>query len=106
MAVDPDNAESLDYTLSGTDAASFSIIEDSGGQLMTKAALDFETKDTYTVVITANDGSERSNATAEITVTIEVKDRDEKPTLTASAGGLAISGASSVSATPRAARAR
>ena len=47
---------------------------------MTKAPLDFETKDTYTVVITASDGS---GGTDQITVTIEVKDRDEKPTLTA-----------------------
>ena len=95
MATDAET-ESLAYSLSGIDAASFSIMEDSDGQLMTKAPLDFETKDTYTVVITADDGSELSNATAEITVTIEVKDLDEKPTLTASAGGLAISGPTSV----------
>ena len=64
---------------------------------MTKAPLDFETKDTYTVVITADDGSKESNATDQITVTIEVKDLDEKPTLTSKAGGLAILGPSSSS---------
>ena len=59
---------------------------------MTKAALDYEDKDTYTVDVTVDDGSGESNATDRITVTIEVKDLDEKPVLMASAGGLAITG--------------
>ena len=44
----------LDYTLGGTDAASFSIVRTSG-QLRTKAKLDYETKDTYEVEVTATD---------------------------------------------------
>ena len=47
------------FTLSGTDAAYFDVeAATGGGRLMTKARLDYETKDTYTVVVTANDGSE------------------------------------------------
>ena len=34
---------------------------------------------TYTVVVTVEDGSGESNATDSITVTIRVKDLDEKP---------------------------
>ena len=63
------------------------------GQLMTKAMLDYEMEDTYTVVVTVDDGSKASNATDSITVTIEVKDLDEKPMLFE--GGLAVSGLTS-----------
>ena len=43
-AIDPDAGDTLTYTLGGPDAASFGIIATSG-QLQTKAALDYETKD-------------------------------------------------------------
>ena len=92
VTAEDDDNPTLDYSLSGTDAASFRITAGTG-QLMTRDPLDFETKDTYTVVVTARDGS---GGTDLIDVTIEVKDRDEWPTLSASAGGLAISGRSSV----------
>ena len=73
-AMDADN-DTLTYTLSGTDAASFSI-NSSTGQLQTKSALDYETKTTYTVTVTVSDGS----LTDTITVTINVTDVDEAPT--------------------------
>ena len=63
----------LTYSLSGTNASSFSIVS-SSGQLQTSAALDFETKDSYTVVVTATD---MANATDTITVTINVTDVSE-----------------------------
>ena len=94
-ATDADNT-SHTYTLGGTDAGSFDIGAGTG-QLMTKAELDYEDKDTYTVIVTVDDGSKASNATDRITVTIEVKDLDEKPVLTATAGGFAITGSGSVS---------
>ena len=46
-ATDADN-DTLTYSLGGTDAASFSIISISG-QLQTSAALDYETKSSYTI---------------------------------------------------------
>ena len=67
-ATDPNN-DVLAYTLRGTDAASFSLVR-ATGQLKTKAALDYETKDNYTVTITASDG----NLTDSIRVTINITD--------------------------------
>ena len=69
-ATDADN-DSLTYTLSGTDASSFNI--EAYGQLKTKAALDYEIKDTYTVTVTVSDGS----LTDSITVTINITDVNE-----------------------------
>ena len=76
-ATDADN-DTLTYTLSGTDAAAFEI-DATTGQLKTKAALDYETKTTYTVTITASDGS----LTDTITVTINITDVNELATTTA-----------------------
>ena len=66
----------LTYTLSGTDAASFSI-DQGTAQLTTKAKLDYETKNSYTVVtVTATDSDGLS---ASIDVTITVTNVDEAP---------------------------
>ena len=80
---DPVTAEdtessTLTYSLSGSDAASFSINE-STGQISTKVALDYEAKRSYRVTVTATDPS-LARATA--TVTINIIDEDEPPTLT------------------------
>ena len=73
-AIDP-NGDTLAYTLEGTDAASFGI-DGSTGQLSTSAALDYETKMAYTVVVKADDG-ELSDT---IEVTINVTDVDDGQT--------------------------
>ena len=78
--------EKLTYSLGGADAASFDIVRNSG-QLMTKAELDKETKDTYTVTVTATDPS---GEIATAMVTIKVTNVDEAPMIMV--GGLAISG--------------
>ena len=70
-ATDPDTGDTLTYSLSGTDAASFSIVS-TNGQLRTKAALDYETKSIYSVTITVSDGS----LTDSISVTISVAHAD------------------------------
>ena len=75
FATDPDN-DTLTYTLSGTDASSFDI-DGTSGQLKTRAALDYETKAVYTVMVTASDGSLEDQTTVTITVT----DVDEVPVL-------------------------
>ena len=74
-ATDADN-DALTYALSGTDAASFDIIS-ATGQLQTKAALDYETKATYSVTLTASDSGGLSDS---IDVTITVTDVDEAGT--------------------------
>ena len=47
-ATDANLSDTLTYSLSGTDGSSFDI-NGGNGQLMTKAALDHETKGDYTV---------------------------------------------------------
>ena len=73
MATDTDAGDTLTYTLGGADMASFDI-DGATGQLMTKAALDFETKDSYTVEVMADDGN---GGTDTITVIITVTDVPE-----------------------------
>ena len=85
-ATDPDAGATLTYALGGTDAASFDIITTSG-QLRTKAALNSETKDTYTVTVSVRDGKDASGDTDTttddtITVTIDVTDENEPPVVT------------------------
>ena len=72
-ATDVDD-DTLTYSLGGTDAASFGI-DTTNGQLTTKDALDYETKSSYSVIITVSDGS----STDSITVTINITDVDETP---------------------------
>ena len=84
-ATDPDG-DTLTYTLSGLDAASFTI--GPNGQIMTRAELDYETKSRHVVVVTATDSAGDS---ATITVIIIVTDVDPPdapgaPTVTATAG--------------------
>ena len=66
FAIDPDG-DTLSYILGGTDAAAFRIVS-SSGQLRTNAPLDYETKDTYTVTITASDGSLADTVSVSINV--------------------------------------
>ena len=68
-----DDDDLLIYTLGGADAESFSISRNTG-QLMTKAALNFEAKSSYTVVVTATDPF---GAMDSIVVTINVTDEDD-----------------------------
>ena len=84
--------EILTYSLGGPDADSFTI-DRSTAQISTKAdvPLDKETKDTYTVTVTATDPS---GLEATITVTIMVTNVDEAPEIVV--GGLAISGKASI----------
>ena len=73
VAANDANGDTLAYTLGGTDAASFDI-DPATGQLMTLAALDYETKRTYSVTVTASDSGGLSDS---IDVTITVTDVDD-----------------------------
>ena len=88
-ATDDNVGDILTYMLGGTDMASFDIVR-LNGQLQTKAKLDYETKKSYMVTVTATDPDGLS---ASIDVTIMVTDMDEAPMIML--GGLAISGMSS-----------
>ena len=67
-ATDTDTIDTLTYTLGGTDAADFGIVQ-SSGQLQTSAALDFETKSSYAVTVSVSDGNGGADS---INVTINV----------------------------------
>ena len=75
-AVDPER-NSLTYTLTGPDAASFTIVT-SNGQIRTREALDFETKAVYSVTVEVHDGRDGSGLTSttiddtqSVTITVE-----------------------------------
>ena len=77
-ATDVDADTTLTYTLGGADAAAFSIISTSG-QLQTSAALDFETKPSYSVTVSVSDGNGGSDS---IPVRINVTNVNEAPNFT------------------------
>ena len=74
-ATDADAGDTLTYTLGGADMDSFDI-DDATGQLMTKAALDYEapadadTDNAYEVAVTASDGNTAADATIAVTITV------------------------------------
>ena len=79
-----DTGATLTYgLLRGADAASFDI-DSMTGQLKTKAALDYETKDTYMVTVTVTDGKDAEDnvnpaVDDTIRVTITVMDVNDAP---------------------------
>ena len=81
-AMDADN-DTLTYSLSGTDMASFTV--DNMGQIMVGAGtmLDYETKDSYEVMVTATDPDSASDM---IMVTITVTNEGETGEVTLWAG--------------------
>ncbi len=75
-ATDPER-KALTYTLEGTDASNFEIVQ-SSGQIKTKAGvtLDYETDQSHSVTVKATDPS---NLTDTIAVTINIVDVNEPP---------------------------
>ena len=75
-AEDPEN-DALTYSLTGMDAAAFTIVETTG-QIRVKDALDFETKASYSVTVevhdrldTVGDASTAVDDTQAVTITVE-----------------------------------
>ena len=77
-ATDDDEADKdrLTYSLGPADALLVFTIDETSGQLLTKAALDHEDTPSYSVTVTAADPSGESDF---ILVTVEVTDEDEPP---------------------------
>ena len=65
-----EDGDPLAYTLGGIDAGSFGIVGTTG-QLQTRAELDYETKDVYSVTVLVSDGK---GGTDTIGVAISVTD--------------------------------
>ena len=81
-AMDPDAGDTLSYTLSGTDSASFGI--DAGTGQITVGAGTVLDQPSYAVTVTAQDSSGDSD---EIDVTITVTERTPPPVITGGGGG-------------------
>ena len=85
-AIDPDSGDTLTYTLDFT-SADFFDIDESTGQLRTKADLDFELQSTYYVDVYVHDskdvdGNLSTSTDASKYVTITVNDVNEPPVVT------------------------
>ena len=77
-ATDPDSGDTLTFSLEDRDdAAAFDIDSDSG-QLRTSAALDYETRSSYSVTVVAED-SEGASASIEVTISVTDEDENEPP---------------------------
>ena len=92
VATDIDEGQSVAYTLTGSDM--FRVRDNGQIEVSDKADLDYETKNSYTVMLKATDTSGAANNNASIEVTIHVTDLDEPPEIFE--GGLAIAGDSNV----------
>ena len=97
-----DDDTTLTYSLDDQDGASFEI--DASGQIKTKSALDYETKDTYAVTVSVHDGRDpfgdantAVDATIDVTINvgnIDIPDAPAEPAVTPTRGaaaGLAVS---------------
>ena len=90
-AVDPESNR-LTYTLTGTDADAFTIVIRTG-QIKVKDALDFETKESYSVTVNVHDGRDGAGASSttidnsqDVTITVENVDEPGTVTLTTLTG--------------------
>ena len=82
-AVNPDDDPIHIYSISGTDTASFDF-STSTGQIITRDALNFESKPSYSVRVSVRDGENEDqslNTSTDdfIDVTIDITDLDEGP---------------------------
>ena len=75
-ATDPES-NTLTYSLGGTDADAFDI-DEANGQLLTRDALDYETRPSYSVTVVAED-SEGASASIEVTISVTDEDENEPP---------------------------
>ena len=80
-ASDPDAGDTLTYSLSGTDAASFAI-GSSTGQISTKSGetYNYEAKSSYLLTVEVSDGNEGTDS---IAVTVNLNNVNEAPSFTA-----------------------
>ena len=102
-AVDPER-NALTYTLSGTDAASFTITSTGQVRLASGVTLDYETKSIYRVTVEVHDGRDGSGVTSTAIddtqdVTITVENLEEPGTVTLSSETATIQARVPVTAT-------
>ena len=92
-----DDDTTLTYSLDDQDGASFEV--DASGQIKTKSALDYETKDTYAVTVSVHDGkgplgdaNTAVDATIDVAINVgnlDIPDAPAEPTVTPTPGAAA-----------------
>ena len=85
------DADRLTYSLGGPGADSITI-DSRTGQIRTSSALNYEERDSYSVTVKADDGTDTRNSFAAISVTIMVNNMDEPPSKPAAPSVSGISG--------------
>ena len=85
-ATDVDD-DPLTYRLLGSEASSFEIDQGTGQITVGGAVTDIAARDSYTVTVEANDGSNEPNDTATTDVTINVVDQPVGPPIFSGGGG-------------------
>ncbi len=103
VAAEDPESDRLTYSLSGTDAAAFTINTNTG-QIRAKDAIDFETKSSYRVTVEVHDGKDGTGATSTTIddtqdVTITVENVEEPGTVTLSSETATIQARVPVTAT-------
>ena len=88
------DSNSLTYTLEGPGKDSFTIVS-SSGQIRTRAALNHEERDSYSVTVKVDDRQRKANSVAAKSVTIMVDDVREPPSAPAAPTVSGIPGSTS-----------
>ena len=88
-ATDEDSGQSISYAITGGNTGTVFALDSSSGQLsVAVAALDYETKSSYTLTITAtDDGLSPQSASTDVTVTIV--DENDAPTMSDASASVA-----------------
>ncbi len=89
-ATDEDSTDTLNFSLEGTNAASFGI-DSSTGQLKTKVGVNYDHEATPTLSVTVR-ASDNNGGSDTIDVTVTVSDIDEQPLAPAAPSVTAVSG--------------
>ena len=94
VSASDNDGDRLTYSLEGPGKDLFTIVS-SSGQIRTKAALDLEERSSYSVTVKVNDGKKKDNSVAAKSVTIEVANVEELPSVPAAPKVEGIAGSTS-----------
>ena len=75
-ASDPDPGDTITWSLTGADAASFTISASGQLSIAKDVTLDYETQDSHSITVVASDGNGKEDT---VTVTVNVSDVNEPP---------------------------
>ena len=91
-ATDVDSSDTITFSISGTDAALFTV-DSNDGEVRLKTSADFETKNSYSFNIIATDNGAGTLSTSKA-VTLSVNNLNDPPSITSGATGTIAENAS------------